>query len=128
MRVISYNFNPITSAYYKDLTSGDHIEFPIGHHETIQLFPQGSCSSEVQLLEIIHTGKKTLILQTYLAWKAEMSNFANIPGGTYSSLSAPLSSTAKIAPTSLVSGWFQQGLQEDSTFCVEQSSAGLLLT
>ena len=60
-------------------------------------------------------------------WK-EDSDFANIPGGTYSSLSAPLSSTAKIAPTSLVSGWFQQGLQEDSTFCVEQSSAGLLFT
>ena len=53
--------------YYKDFTSDGRIEFPIGHHETIQLFPQGSCSSEVQSLEIIHTGKKTLILQTYLA-------------------------------------------------------------
>ena len=64
--------------YYKDFTSDGRIEFPIGHHETIQLFPQGSCSSEVQLLEIIHTATMCTLFSIFFRATEQAQTYLKI--------------------------------------------------
>ena len=63
---------------YVYLTNSDHKGFPIDHRETIQFCLQGSCSSEVQLLEIIHTATMCTLFSIFFRATEQAQTYLKI--------------------------------------------------